>query len=354
MLYRQDQQGPFHITGTGLTHLPLWEAVGSNDEHAGIFSPRLGSTSPLFTPYNRTQNAKVIVYDAIKPSLTTTFGAYLDLNADDEEIGYTVDNGLGGYVGATGVEVCASGDCFVESKITGPVYNRGFGLSATGGDYSWASSNFDYAIALGQLNMASIWIDGIPVAGAGAARPGIIYRDGDIFRVAVESGSVCFRQNGKLLHRFTPAAPPTGMRPLISFFIPATKLGEVRFWQSSYGMAVAPDMQIMGVIPICQDKVSEHEITEIAEISEAEAQRGRDKIVRYHSQHDKWDLYFSGRRLSELQALRDFRAFHRIHLPFYIADQARGLDKLVVFETGIKDRLIQQNMFDFNCTVKEY
>jgi hypothetical protein len=354
--YRQDQQFPFSITCSSLNRTSLWEAAGNDNEFAGALSPRAGfDTIQPYTslaPYNRTQTLTLRVYDAARPSWTNA-SSWLTFDFNNDEITYPSFSGTVTYYGATGTDPCPSGDCFIETCIKGNAYNRGFGLSAPPHSYAWDSANFDYAIALGQVNAASIWVGGVSKVGAFSGVPSIQYKDGDVFRVGVENGKVCFRQNGKLIYQHTPAVAPTGLCPLVSFYDPGTKLWQTRFWQSSYG-SDQRTMPVWGVLPICQDKISEHEVTEIAEVSEAEAQRGQDKVVRYHHQQDKWDLVFSARRLSELQLIRDFRAFHRLHIPFYLTDQARGLEKLVVFDTGIKDRLLQANMFDFSCTVKEY
>ncbi len=362
-IYRQDKQvPPLALDCSGFSKNVLWEATGNDNEFAGTFSPRAGKDTiqpyTSFTPANRTQTLTLKVYDASMPSgswTNITSGVAFDF-ANDE---VTYNSGPSGYHGATGTDVCASGDCFIETCVKGAFYNRGFGLSATPHSYAWDSADFDFAIALGQVGNASFWIKSNSVVGAFSGVPPVVYKEGDVFRIGVEgTGSpggakVRFRLNGKLIYEHTPSPVPTNLQPIVSFYEPGTKLFQTRFWQTSYGSA-QQTMPVWGVLPVPQDKLSEHEIMEVAEVSEGEAQRGQDKVVRYHHQQDKWDLIFSGRRLSELQAMRDFRAFHRLHIPFYLSDLARGLDKLVVFETGIKDRLIQTNLFDFSCTVKEY
>jgi hypothetical protein len=347
--YRQDQQTPFNVTANGLTRQPLWDAMGIS-EFAGEFEPRLGNSTTLFTPLNRSQTVKVRVFDTVKPTWTNVSST---LAFSGETIAYAIPGTPGVFYGATGSETCVSGDCFVETRVEGPMWSRGLGLSAAPHNYGWNHPDLDYSIALGQVGAGSIWISGVSVLGAFSDKPGFIYQVGDIIRIAVEDHKVCFRKNGELLYQHTPGTDPVNLQPIVTFYDYTSQVGEVRFWQAGYGKAEAP-MQVWGVLPVCQDKMSEHEVLEAAEVSEAEAQRGQDKVVRYHQQQDKWDLVFSGRRFSELAAIRDFRAFHRLHIPFYISDQARALDKLVVFDTGIKDRLIQSNMFDFSCTVKEY
>lgn len=354
--YRQDLQSPIAISASGFSNpSPLWESMGVT-EHAGTFEPRLGFASTTFTPYNRTQAVTVRVYDAIRPFLVNISGP---ISMVGDQLSYNLSGGTpGNFYGAMGNEVFtnASGtdECFVEARADGPLWSRSIGLSRIApNNYAWNHTDYDYALNLGQINNGSLWIGGTSVMGAFSGVPGFYYQPGDIFRVSVEAGKVCFRKNGALFYRHTPAAPPVNLHPIVSFIDFGGSITQLRFWQTSYGKAETP-MQVWGVLPICQDKISEHEVTEIAEVSEAEAQRGQDKIVRYHQRQDKWDLVFSGRRLTELQAMREFRNFHRIHIPFIMSDQARGIEIFTVFETGIKDRLIQANLFDFSCTVKEY
>jgi hypothetical protein len=361
--YRQDQQSPITIVASNFSnHRPLWEAVGLNNEHAGTFQPRLDVTTVIndvsttvFTPHNRTQAVKVRVYDAVRPSWTNISGPIAMVG---EELSYILGGGVPGeYYGANGTETfnnsSGTDECFIEARASGPLWARSIGLSATPHNYSWADGNYDYALVLGQIGLGSVWIGGTSVVGAFSGVPPFTYQPNDLMRVSVEAGKVCFRKNGVLLYQHTPGAPPSGLQPIVSFADLGGSLTEIRFWQTNYDMAETP-MTVWGVLPVCQDKLSEHEVLEVAEVSEAEAQRGQDKVVRYHQQLDKWELIFSGRRLSELQAMRDFRAFHRLHIPFILSDQARGIEMFVVFDTGIKDRLIQSNMFDFSCTVKEY
>jgi len=336
------------LTGSEINETALWEAMGTS-EYAGIFVPRTGSLTPSFTPFNRTQNVAIRVYDALEPALENVSQG---VAVDGETIALLPGQGTGFY-GATGLESCAGGDCFVEAQATGPMCSRSIGLFAGTHSYDWTNAGFDYALNLGQVGNGSIWIGGESVAGGFSGNPGFTYEDGDIFRVGVEDGKVCFRQNGKLLYQHTPETAPEDLHSIVSFYDPTAQLSYLRFWQTSYGMAQA-QMIVWAVLPVCQDKISEHEITEIAEVSEAEAQRGQDKVVRYHRPQNKWDLVFSGRRLSELITARDFRDFHRLHVPFTLNDTARNLNKLVVFDTGIKDRLMQANQFDYSFTVKEY
>lgn len=348
-VYQQNQQQsqPFTLTGSEISQTALWEAMGTS-EYAGEFEPRTGSLTPSFTPFNRTQDVTIRVYDAIEPGWQNISEGVL---IDGDTI--ALNQGGGNFYGLTGSESCPGGDCFVEARATGPLWSRSIGLSASPHSYDWTNANFDYALNMGQEGGGSIWVAGESVVGAFSGNPGFTYQTGDIFRVAVEDGKVCFRRNGQLLYQHSPAAAPENLQPIISFYDITAQLSEARFWQDSYGMAQA-QMVVWATLPVCQDKISEHEIAEIAEVSEAEGQRGQDKVVRYHRPQNKWDLVFSGRRLSELQTVRSFRDFHRLHIPFTINDTARGLNMLVVFETGIKDRLMQANQFDYSFTVKEY
>lgn len=348
----QSQSQPLVLTGSEISETALWEAMGVS-EHAGQFEPRTGSLTPSFTPYNRTQAITIRVYDAVEPAWeNVSEGVFFN----GDVIALLLEEGVDGvFYGAAGEQSCPTGDCFIEAAATGPACSRSIGLSAAPHSYDWTSADFNYALNLGQSGEGSIWIGGVSMAGGFSANPGFTYQEGDIFRVAVETGNVCFRQNGRAIYRHTPETPPEDLQPIVSIYDTTGQFSETRFWQDSYGMAQA-QMSVTATLPICQDKISEHEITEIAEVSEAESQRGRDKVVRYHQKQNKWDLVFSGRRLSELQQMQAFRDFHRLHVPFYINDTARGVDPylLVVFETGIKDRLVQANLFDFSFTVKEY
>jgi hypothetical protein len=355
--YRQDVNEPPTVVASGVAHKALWEAIGSG-EHAGTFAPRLGNATTIFTPYNRTQTVKVKIFDTKKPDWVDVTTPGVSISSDG--IGYPTTVTPGIFYGATGSENCpAAEDCFVEAEATGPQWARSIGLSATPNVYGWNDADYDYAFVLGQIGGVSIWIFGVPVVGVLPDNPSAYYREGDIIRVGVthlgvDAGfDVCFYINGKVIYRHHGTGTSPALYPVVSFYDAPSEFSRVRFWQQDYGKD-EKDMFVLGVLPVCQDKISEHEITEIAEVSEAEAQRGQDKVVRYHHRQDKWDLVFSGRRLSELQTMREFRNFHRIHIPFVMADQARGLDMFVVFETGIKDRLLQANLFDFSCTVKEF
>ena len=341
--YRQDKSSPVSVSATGISHKALWEFAG-NGEIAGTFGV-LEDDSVLFFPINKTQAVSVKVFDALKPTWGTV-DSQIAVAAD--KLTYSTAGTAGHYYGAVGNETyTGSGDCFVQVIAGGPLLSRGFGLSASPHNYDWHSADFDYAINLGQNGSGSIWVAGTQVGG-------FTYYNDNYLSVGVESGKVCFRINSKLMYQHTPGSAPANLHPIVSFYDLTAELGPVRFWRSSTEGKAEAWMDIWGVLPICQDKMSEHEATEIAEVSEAESQRGQDKVVRYHQRQDKWDLVFTGRRLDELQTLRGFRDFHRIHIPFFINDAARGLDKLVVFETGIKDRLVLANSFDFSCTVKEY
>lgn len=350
--FRQDQNQPILITASHLHNKPIWEAIGVEiEEHAGTFVPRLDSlTTSTLTPLNRTQNVAVRVFDAKKPVWQEITPGVME---DGETIAYPSVVTPGLFYGARGNEAAASGDCFVEAVATGPMWARSLGLSRDAdNNYQWSHPNYDFSLALGQIGLYSIWINGYPVMGVLPQNPVGYFKEGDIFRVAVENNTVCFRQNGRLVYRHLQA-PPVNLYPIVSFFEATAQLSNVRFWNASYGKAEA-NLYVSGVLPVCQDKITEHEVTEIAEVSDAESMRGRDKVVRYHHQQDKWDLIFTGRRLEELQQMREFRKFHRIHVPFLLPDHARGIETYVVFDTGIKDRLIASNLFDFSCTVKEY
>lgn len=354
--YRQDVNEPPTIVASGVVNKALWEAIGSG-EHAGTFAPRRSSSTTIFTPYNRTQPVKVKIYDTISPAWIELNGVVTGPNGG---VYYSTPGTPGTFYGATGTVNCpAAEDCFVEAEATGPQWGRSIGLSATPNVYGWNDADYDFAFVLGQIGGVSIWIYGVPVVGVLPENPSAYYREGDIIRVGVThlgvgaGFDVSFYINGKVIYRHHGAGTSPALYPVVSFYDAPSELTYIRFWQQDYGKD-EKDMFVLGVLPVCQDKISEHEITEIAEVSEAEAQRGQDKVVRYHHRQDKWDLVFSGRRLSELQTMRDFRNFHRIHIPFVMADQARGLDMFVVFETGIKDRLLQANLFDFSCTVKEF
>ena len=113
--YRQDKQvSPIALDcfGSYTKHL-LWECTNSSGEFAGSFVPRAGKDTiqPFtnFTPYNRTQTVTVKVYDASMPSWTNvTSGVAFDFINDE----ITYNSGASSYHGATGTDVCASGDCF--------------------------------------------------------------------------------------------------------------------------------------------------------------------------------------------------------------------------------------------------
>src|SRR5882757_5386864 len=189
-MYRQDQQfPPLAITCSSLSRNALWEAAGDSNEFAALLQPRAGidTIQPYtsFTPFNRTQNVTLKVYDASRPSWTNA-STWLSFSLATDEISYPSFSGTVGYNGATGTDVCASGDCFVEACVKGNVYNRGFGLSAAPHNYAWDSPDFDYALALGQIGLASVWVQGVSKVGAFSSLPPIQYKDGDVFRVAVE------------------------------------------------------------------------------------------------------------------------------------------------------------------------
>lgn len=350
--YRQDIDPPVALSVTGTSFNPLWEAIGSG-ERAGKFSARARSASVTLTPLNRTQKVDIKVFDAKIPSWT---GASSGLTVSGETISLPGSVTPATFYGVMGNESCPVGDdCFIEAIASGHMAARSVGLSrltTPSPTYAWNDPGYDFALAIGQIGLYSIWVAGEPIFGVNPENPVGHYQEGDTFRVAVENGKVCFRQNGKLVYKHEGAVPDN-LYPVVSFYDLETELTGIRFWQQDYGQAYAP-LWTYAVLPVCQDKVTEHEVTEAAEVSEAEGMRGRDKVVRYHKQIDKWDLIYSGRRLSELQTMREFRRFHRIHIPFIMSDQARGIEMFVVFDTGIKDRLIQANMFDFSCTVKQY
>jgi hypothetical protein len=350
--YRQDQPTPFAVSATNIDDgIALWEAVGSG-EWAGKFVSTSG-TSAIFTPYNRTQDVVINVYDAVKPNWGTISAPQISEGLGNK-LTYSHFGVPGTFYGAVGDETSGSSDeCLFQAVVSGTMSARGIGLSTGGAaHYGWNDPGMNYCIALGQIGLGSIWIGGTSVIGAFSGTPGFSYKNGDVIRISVENNTVCFRNNGKLIYRDTDA-PPANLHPVATFYDGGTELTGLYFWQGDYGKDDA-DLKVWGALPLYQDKISEHEVTEIAEVSEAEAQRGRDKVVRYHQSQDKWDLVYTGRRLDELQTMRDFRNFHRIHIPFYINDIPRGLNKLVVFDTGIKDRLMLANSFDFSCTVKEY
>jgi hypothetical protein len=360
--YRQDKQSPIAIHASTFTnHQPVWEAVGVNNEYAGTFTPRLDTSTVLddtsdtvFKPANRTQPVTVRVYNALRPSWTNIS---TPISMVGDELSYTLSGGTpGSYYGVKGVQTFSNpgtDQCFIEARADGPMIARSIGFSAASTpSYGWDNIDYNYALVLGQIGQGSIWVNGASVMGAFSTTPGFTYEPGDLLRVDIETNKIRFRKNGVIFFEYAET-PPSGLQPIVSFAEFGAIMTEVRFWQTSYLKAETP-MQVWGVMPVSQDKLSEHEVLEVAEVSEAEAQRGQDKVVRYHQQQDKWDLVFSSRRLSELQEVRDLRAFHRLHIPFYLADNARGIDKLVVFDTGVKDRMLQSNMFDFSCTVKEY
>ena len=130
-IYRQDKQvPPLALDCSGFSKNVLWEATGNDNEFAGTFSPRAGKDTiqpyTSFTPANRTQTLTLKVYDASMPSgswTNITSGVAFDF-ANDE---VTYNSGPSGYHGATGTDVCASGDCFIETCVKGAFYNRGFG-----------------------------------------------------------------------------------------------------------------------------------------------------------------------------------------------------------------------------------
>jgi hypothetical protein len=371
---RFDAQEPVGFTVSGFTGLPVFEAVSEQTNGwAGKFDPRLKSPSEGGTnapqslmsvdlvPLNRTQQIAVNAYDAKLPAWQHVT-ANITVSADGVSFFPPAPppegEGVSGaatlsFEGVTGDDACAGGDCFVEAEASGFVASRSLGLSTTAGAYDWTQSSFNFCINLGQINLGSIWIDGTPVVGAWAALPPLQYKIGDVFRVGVEDAAVVFRQNGRELYRHTPPAIPANLLPIAAFVDPYTQLAKLRFWQTNYGVDTK-QAQVWGALPLCADRASEREVRELAEISEAESQLGAHRVVRYLAGQEKWDLTFTGRRLSELQAMREFRAFHRLHIPFYLKDGARETEKLAVFDSGVKDRLVQENQFDLSCTVKEY
>lgn len=110
------------------------------------------------------------------------------------------------------------------------------------------------------------------------------------------------------------------------------------------------------IYPFPLDRASEHTEEELAETSEAEGGRGRDRVVRYLSDEpiDRWNAQFGNRKQPELSAWRAFLREHRLHLPFYLEDKERNLSRLSVWDGRSQDKGEGFQKFSYSFGVKDY
>jgi hypothetical protein len=95
----------------------------------------------------------------------------------------------------------------------------------------------------------------------------------------------------------------------------------------------------LAIFPFAFDRSTEHNEEELAEISEAEGERARDRIVRYLNDADEpfqsYNFTFADRFQREWQASRMFLRQHRLHLPFWVEDIERDqFTKITQEKTG--------------------
>jgi hypothetical protein len=84
----------------------------------------------------------------------------------------------------------------------------------------------------------------------------------------------------------------------------------------------------LNIFPFCFDYSSPFRSVEMAEVSEAEGMRGRDRKVRYLNDDDldAYNLKFNHRHSTEREAAHWFVKQHRLHIPFWLDDKDRGLE----------------------------
>jgi hypothetical protein len=106
--------------------------------------------------------------------------------------------------GATSTASFSSGDCFVDTIVDETNKARMFGLggASTGENYA----DIEFAVYMNSSAQISTYYAGSQQSSEGS------YANGDVLRVAVESGSVVFRKNDTLLHTFSQS--PSSFYPL--------------------------------------------------------------------------------------------------------------------------------------------
>lgn len=68
----------------------------------------------------------------------------------------------------------------------------------------------------------------------------------------------------------------------------------------------------------------------------------------------KWSLNFTARPNAEYDALRAFKALHRLHVPFYLVEGIFNETLLVCFDSEVKRTGGGVNLIDFSVIVRQY
>lgn len=77
--------------------------------------------------------------------------------------------------------------------------------------------------------------------------------------------------------------------------------------------------------------------------------------VRYNGDDvQKWNLVWTGRRLSERSSVKAAHARLRLHTPFYLDDKVLGELTLVVFDSNLTTTGNRVNLIDFTAVVRQY
>ena len=112
----------------------------------------------------------------------------------------------------------------------------------------------------------------------------------------------------------------------------------------------------LNVFPLAPDRDWDLSEADLAEVSEAEGQRGRDKVVRYLNDDEikAWNLQFETRHSLETNTIRAFLKEHRLHLPYWYLDPELEIESIVV-TVGTRSIKGQNNFAQTTeLSIKEY
>lgn len=112
----------------------------------------------------------------------------------------------------------------------------------------------------------------------------------------------------------------------------------------------------LNILPFAPDRGSDMTEGWLAEMSEAEGQRGQDKVTRYldDTELKSWSLQFGTRHSTETNALRTFLAEHKLHLPYWFIDAELNIESRVV---TIGTKSVKGKSYyiqDLDLSIKEY
>lgn len=113
---------------------------------------------------------------------------------------------------------------------------------------------------------------------------------------------------------------------------------------------------VRNIFPFAFSRDTDHSETEAVEISEAEGGRGRDTIFNYLADEPthSWNNKFTNRSQDECSARRTFLRQHRLHIPFYLEDQERGLTRLQTWNGKVDDSGTSAYRFNYSFGTNDY